>query len=516
MKKIVSVIFIFLSWCSLHAQSFPGFNASSGNEAEFPIDADTNMYIFHGSRLVKTDKDFVSIWSNTYGNIIFTHVLLSKSGSIYFIGGDNSASNRYLVGKINKNGVLSWCKNLSNFTTDNGSYTIDKCNSILLDRDTNLIITGNTTAVVFPGNKAFFLKTDTNGNALKFKCFGGWLTSNFSITHDSSGYYHFFGAGVNSMDPGFGMGVSVYDDVNDVFLGQGRVIGLQASEWRLVRSRFNTNFYLFLSRIYDSNFSTVTTVGLQKLKMGGMPLWGLRMSNYDGSGVLGYARGMIESSSGDLYYHLESCCGAEPFGTGLFKIDMSGNMNTGVKVIASFNPTLNTISSHAPQIIYGSKLYTDLVTSNHPINPLNIISLDYNSPSSCFPGATCSYSSLNTGLSSHPTATIDPVSSATLSAYFPTASPTTFSITSNTCAISGLNESVLKPRFTVFPNPASTLLSIENISYDHLSVSDMFGKIVLEQNYYASKISVQHLSNGLYFLQLRSGNNYYTGKFTKE
>jgi hypothetical protein len=93
---------------------------------------------------------------------------------------------------------------------------------------------------------------------------------------------------------------------------------------------------------------------------------------------------------------------------------------------------------------------------------------------------------------------------------------TNFNATSSQCnTITTVPETELLV-FSIHPNPTASQLLIENIQYDNLVVTDIFGKTVLEQNYYASKISVQHLPKGLYFLQLRSGNNVYASKFIKE
>jgi len=69
---------------------------------------------------------------------------------------------------------------------------------------------------------------------------------------------------------------------------------------------------------------------------------------------------------------------------------------------------------------------------------------------------------------------------------------------------------------SLHPNPSSTQLFIENIQYENLIVTDVFGKIFIEQNHYSPKISVQNLPTGLYFLRLSSGNTIYNSKFLKE
>ena len=87
------------------SQNYSYLNASTGNKDEYPVDKDTNIYMFQGGRLTKTDKNFNVIWSYTYTGVSFTNLLLSKTGSIYFIEG-NGITNKYF-GKINPNGPLA-------------------------------------------------------------------------------------------------------------------------------------------------------------------------------------------------------------------------------------------------------------------------------------------------------------------------------------------------------------------------------------------------------------------------
>ena len=78
---VLSIIFTFSS----QSQNLPYLNASTGNIGQSFTDADTNIYMFHGKRLEKLSKNLNVIWVNTYNNINFSNLLLSKTGSIFFI-----------------------------------------------------------------------------------------------------------------------------------------------------------------------------------------------------------------------------------------------------------------------------------------------------------------------------------------------------------------------------------------------------------------------------------------------
>src|SRR5688500_6150174 len=118
MKKLYFTSIFILFFSIGFSQSYPYLNASTANENEFPVDKDTNIYMFHGNRLVKTDKNFNVIWANTYSGF-FKRLLLSKAGSIYFL--DDLYS---IFGKINPNGTVAWSKNAKSISINTGTSTI--------------------------------------------------------------------------------------------------------------------------------------------------------------------------------------------------------------------------------------------------------------------------------------------------------------------------------------------------------------------------------------------------------
>ena len=79
---------------------------------------------------------------------------------------------------------------------------------------------------------------------------------------------------------------------------------------------------------------------------------------------------------------------------------------------------------------------------------------------------------------------------------------------------------------TLFPNPASVNLNInvstlaeEEITF---AISDMLGKSLLqwegkaENGVYSTEISIENLSQGVYFLSVKIGERIMTQKFVKE
>lgn len=73
--------------------------------------------------------------------------------------------------------------------------------------------------------------------------------------------------------------------------------------------------------------------------------------------------------------------------------------------------------------------------------------------------------------------------------------------------------------FILFPNPTNQFLNIQNLENEDIekvTVSDLTGKILMEQSGNISPIYVQSLPEGIYFVQIQSQGKTYTQKFIKE
>jgi hypothetical protein len=515
--KIVVILISLLS-ISIKAQSFPYLNASTGNFGEFPVDKDTNVYIFPGdSRLIKADKNLNPIWSKGNGSYTVSHLLLSKTGSLFFIGG-LTLDQKILVGKIDKNGDFVWIRNLYSMFTFSSSpgFTV-KGQSLLLDRNNELVISGNVQTSTLQAG--FFLKLDTNGIMNKLRIIDGPLTSNFSVAYDSMGYYKFLGGGwVSSAQPNR-LALTTYNDLSDQIENTQLIYAKNGSgviSWTYMRSKFNNSFYVHLS--YVSNSIGGFDVGLLKCNMSGIQKWNLLMGGFDGiPNYFGFSKSAVESASGDIFFEHDGSNYTSKYKCGVFKIDSSGITNgIGIKMIDD-HPQTPTVPYHHPQTITKDRHYFDVkmgsIWQSYPIE-LNTFNTSFSS--SCAISVTCAVSlntpTMVTGIVTHSLQSLTPISS--FSTNF-TMTQFNHPIIPSNCTFIGIQEN--QSSFSnIHPNPASTQLSIENVQYENLFVMDVFGKIVLEQNYYSPKISVQQLPMGLYFLKLRSGNTIYISKFIKE
>jgi uncharacterized delta-60 repeat protein len=77
----------------------------------------------------------------------------------------------------------------------------------------------------------------------------------------------------------------------------------------------------------------------------------------------------------------------------------------------------------------------------------------------------------------------------------------------------------VKEALVVYPNPASTLLTVQNNNntvIDSITITDLMGKVVLTQTTNTNQVNVAPLASGTYFLEATSGKDQFTTKFVKE
>ena len=69
--------------------------------------------------------------------------------------------------------------------------------------------------------------------------------------------------------------------------------------------------------------------------------------------------------------------------------------------------------------------------------------------------------------------------------------------------------------FTIFPNPAKNLVQIKSDSeIEQVRIIDVLGKVILAQN--NTEINVEHLTKGIYTIEISTGNSKVFRKFIKE
>lgn len=81
------------------------------------------------------------------------------------------------------------------------------------------------------------------------------------------------------------------------------------------------------------------------------------------------------------------------------------------------------------------------------------------------------------------------------------------------------SENFNKSNFLIYPNPVKDILKIQNINnlqINKISVFDVFGKKILEENQNTTSINIQNIQSGLYFLEIESDGKTSLNKFIKQ
>lgn len=88
----------------------------------------------------------------------------------------------------------------------------------------------------------------------------------------------------------------------------------------------------------------------------------------------------------------------------------------------------------------------------------------------------------------------------------------------NTTLLSTSTNITNENKLSIFPNPVNNILTIQNVDnklIDKVTISDLTGKKVLEQNNNSNIINVENLQKGMYLLQIFSGEKNVVSKFIK-
>ena len=139
--------------------------------------------------LIKTDGNGNELWNKTFGGTEYDwgYSVQQTSDGGYIITGTtesfgNGNTDIYLL-KTDGNGVEQWSKTFGGVSNDLGR-------SVKETTDGGYIITGITTSFGNGGDDVFLIKTDSNGNELWYKTFGGTNDGGgFSVQQTTEGGY---------------------------------------------------------------------------------------------------------------------------------------------------------------------------------------------------------------------------------------------------------------------------------------------------------------------------------------
>lgn len=513
MKKLILLSIIIVFSGILKAQTFPYLNASTGNEGQYIVDADTNIFMYHDNQLEKYDKNFNSIWVKKYSGLNFCNLLLSKTGSIYFIASDSI--NPYLknvIGKLNYDGSLSWCKQYESPSSSNQEQFCQ----IMLDRNNNLVVSGNANISSLPCSNAWFLKLDTLGNILlskRFEVGGGVCFKKFVIVEDDQGIYRFIGD-YSFFETG-GLVAFKYDQINDSLTSIGFLASIGQHESinasMFCRSKYDTSVYYSMHSVIGG-----PTGAIIKYKKDSI-IWsiGFNISNW-----AYFIDGFDEDNLQNIIYTISTPYKMN-FAFENYGVKISSNC-TYLQRVQYFNnfyfspPNLAHISGKI-HYLYDNKYLYSLSGSN--FGALTYTPLDSNLNSNCATETTYTISGTGgnfMGLNTLPTQIINDIT--TYTNITPTVTAVNnFSLNTDYCLLTSSQEIKKETKkLSIQPNPANNVLNI--VSSDDLievTVLDITGKIILIQNH-RTTIDISDLNSGMYFIKIKTDQGEFSQKFIKE
>lgn len=535
MKKLL--LLLILSVClfaKVLAQSFPYLNASTGNAGEFIVDADSNIVMFHGSKIEKLDKNFNLIWANSYSDLRIKNLLLSKTGSLFFISNSfNGSAYVDRVGKIEANGNFSWSKELPTYTAVVSGNTqtvgLTSANQLFLDRNNHLIITGGT----YPGgsgNNMYLIKLDTLGTPIHFKLFESQLFFDFSIASiisDVSGIYTISAWGYDFEGPVFNLLLKYSDVTNEITTssicwadGRGSMNQTPISNELIIKSKNEPNTY-YLSYNKGAFSSTLyNTFNLKKFR-DTVLVWGAEF--YTTPPFLIGLQNIEEDPLKNAFLSFTAKnINTEKNDKWIIKIDSSGiSDNTKHHFMPNFGAATMSAADSTTHLKYhyGNKYFYAIQSLTSLSSPLSITKMDSTIDSYCSPTATINVISTPGGngtLASQSTITAVPSFSMQSKTSVVT-NLISYSVTTNSCIAANVMDHTIPNPFFIYPNPAVTEITISsfNFSVDRISIFDVSGKCVMETNDKTS-INVSKLSPGLYFIKLKTDQGELSRKFIKE
>lgn len=525
MKKLFVFLLLMSIFKSVYSQ-LPYLNASTGNPGEFPIDKDTNMYGFYNNTLFKIDKNQDVLWRKDYTAITFYGLLLSKTGSLYFFDKEN-------FGKMDPDGNPIWTKNIAGIDamysgTVSGTHTVS-CNRLFLDRNNDLILSGSTKAGSVDSDNGFILKTDTNGNTKYLKMIGALYSRStyFQVVNDSSGFYK-----LNRFGPGSPPVLSgsiantifniTYNETDDTLINYipifGNTYGNYLMGWSILKSKLNTDFYLYVSYRPGAIGNTLD-VTMAKYNSSAKKLWTTR---FEGGGSFP-SIGATENYKGQTLCQFVFDINGPTRKIAVASIDTNGVTNGICQTTYSYSNWQNPWGSVRLQGLKNNTFLQEHIPQNAAVSPLKLMKLKFTPPSTCISTLSCGYTVTpgSTPTSFTAFCTINPVISHTINSITTSFTIMPMTIYSTSCTMNdvGIAENNQDAKIIkLYPNPASHTIKfeLENAeSMDQVHVLDVNGKIIKTQ-LNSTEISVSDLKPGIYFLQLKRNEKNFYEKFVKE
>lgn len=432
-----------------------GNNNSWGFAARQTLDGG---YIISGESqgaacLIKTDLDGNIIWSKAFNTFYegYSVKQTADSGYIftgYFYNNLSFGQDIYLI-KTDENGDILWSKSYGGNSQD------DKAYSVLQSTDGGYAITGTTASFGAGNMDVFLIKTDSNGDILWARTFGG--TGNdlsYSIEQTDDGGYIISGSTTS-----FGIGsIAVY----------------------LIKTDSNGNL------IWTKSFESANGVRSKSVQ-----------KTLDGGYIIAGSHYSLALSGYDIF---------------LIKTDSIGNSLWtrtfgGINDDQGFSCQQTTDGGY---IVVGHS--QSFGAGGYDIY---LIKTDSLGNSGCNQGSPAVIVNATATFVSNPIISIFSPSSPIVN---PTPLVGSGETTTNLCTSVGLNEIRLNNSFTLIPNPSTGIfiISFKNkIRGGDIEIENILGSKVFSQSITGDsevKINLKNISGGVYFVNIFDGANRYCKK----
>jgi hypothetical protein len=533
MKKLF-VLFTILVNTSI-AQNFPYLNASTGNP-NFFTDKDTNMYFTHGNRLAKVDKSFNPVWVNTYGSLYFKSILLSKTGSMYFIAGTYSFATQNFIGKIEADGSVGWMKSTVgipvSFSNSSVTTLTISANSFFLDSANNILLSGTISS---PGN-VVLVKMDTLGNVIKARTFGLTFFSpgipaplNYvNILNARSGKIHLVAQGNYVAGAGVGLQTFSYSDVGDSVVasyGHGIVGCSNCSSsfgFSFYKSKTRSDiFYLFGHiGIFTSQFGPTYPQHfvLEKYSINSL-IWS---REYKWTGAPATAQsGLDEDEDGNIFGVINTTNSLASHHSGFVKFDSTGATNGNwIKYFNGYNPGTMNYPDDRVNVVHSNRYFMNVVGAGFPSNPLITAAITPSLTMVCSNSVSLTPAGANTStiFSNYNKPGMYTITSMTIGGVSPTVTTVSgFSVSPDFCLVMNTSENELGSELSVYPNPSNEKMFIQadGVNVTEVRLYDIDGRKVLQCSA-VQEIDLSALQHGIYLLKIETDKGVLTKKIIKE
>jgi hypothetical protein len=462
--------------------------------------------------LVKTDALGNLLWAKNYGGSGFDRgcsVQQTEDAGYIITGTTNSfgagMTDIYLI-KTDINGSMLWSKTY-------GGFGVEQANSVQQTADEGYVIAGNTESYGAGSNDIYVIKTDSVGDTLWTKTYGGTLGDQAeSIKQTADGGYIIAGY---SATFNLSMFESVFviktDNTGNILWSKSLGSSIDGDGASSVQQTSDGGYIVAGTSLWGG-IGTMGSVLLIKLDSAGLVSWGRNFGM--GQDDNGYSAQQTQEGGYIIAgYSHDFNINNYPLAY-LIKTSNSGNLLWSKKYGAHIG-TGNSVlqASDGGYVIAG--YVADYAPDSTIYDGMYLIKTDTGGVSGC--NETTSATLMAT-LSVNVMDTIPTISSGGVITN-PTTIQGTLGTDSTLCLIIGINELNKAEEIFLYPNPATTELRIENseLKIDEIEIYDVMGQRVFSKRPEASSpeliVDVSALTNGIYFLQLKGKAEIRTQKF---